>query len=127
MIPDKTVMKLSRDVENEMRQHRSQQRMVRAHFMMTLNKDGNYEPWVQPKYGTDAQDNPVTPPAGYVVLPESTVIRDGDIPFDVYAGWMQPDGWHWINKCYSQSDGRWTTWARPLRSNDPSSETTARP
>lgn len=36
MIPDKTVMKLSRDVENEMRQHRSQQRMVRGQRMKVI-------------------------------------------------------------------------------------------
>ena len=86
---------------------------------MTLDKNGNYEPWKQPEYGFDAQDKKVTPPAGYEILLEGKVIREGDVPFDVYAGWMKSDGWHWVNRCYSRSEGRWTTWARPVPSNAP--------
>ena len=88
--------------------------------MMTLDKDGNYIPWVQPEYGHDAQERIVPPPAGHEILPEGKVILEGDVPFDVYSGWMRSDGWDWVNHCHARSDGRWTTWARPLRSNEKS-------
>lgn len=84
---------------------------------MTLDKDGNYLPWVQPKYGTDAQDNPVTPPKGYAIVPEGAEIKHRWRVFDVYAGWMTPDDYCARNRHHTRSDGRWTTWARPMRSN----------
>lgn len=56
--------------------------------MMTLNEDGNYLPWVQPAYGTDAQDKPVAAPEGFSIVLEDRPILSGDIVFDVYAGWI---------------------------------------
>lgn len=79
---------------------------------------------IQPAYGFDASDKPVEPPAGYQLLALGDIIKRGDIPFDVYSGWIKPDRipkrpsqCHYPNLDYhyqARSHGRWTAWARPL-------------
>ncbi len=56
--------------------------------MITLDKTGNYIPWVQPQYGFDANDVVVKPPKEYRILSQGEVLKQGDIPFDVYSGWL---------------------------------------
>lgn len=90
---------------------------------MTLDKDGNFDPWCQPKYGTDSNDIKVTPPKGYYLLEKGTRLLAGDIPFDVYSGWLtrgtppkDPTRCKYPNLRYNTtavSEGRWTSWARP--------------
>ena len=91
--------------------------------MMVLNEIGNFEPWVQPEYGTDAKDEDVIPPPGYFIIPKNEALKLGDVPFDVYSGWLKPDKIPaepekclYPNLKYTNiaiSEGRWTTWARP--------------
>ena len=88
--------------------------------MMSLDKDGNYSLWIQPEYGDDAQGKPVKPPKGFAIVPEGTEIKHRWRVFDVYAGWMTPDGYDARNKNHTRSNGRWTTWARPTRGRDKS-------
>lgn len=88
--------------------------------MMKLDEDGNYKPWVQPKYGFDADDKSVIAPEDYILVKEGDVIQDRDIPFDVYFGWIKPyrelkkpkPHYHSINRHHARSSGRWTCWAR---------------
>lgn len=82
---------------------------------MKLNEEGNYLPWTQPQYGTDAQGNLVTAPERYTIVPEGEQIKNRWLVFDVYAGWIIPDGYNARNKMHARSSGRWTTWARPVR------------
>ena len=80
---------------------------------MTLDKDGNYIPWVQPLYGFDANDAVVNPPKGYKILNQGEILKQGDIPFDVYSGWFK--GYDGISHHYqARSAGRFTTYARPI-------------
>ena len=91
---------------------------------MKLDDEGNFNPWVQPKYGTDANDDAIVPPEGYLLLNKNDPLKKGDIPFDVYSGWLKrgktprnpsrckyPDLRYYY---YAISDGRWTAWARPV-------------
>lgn len=87
---------------------------------MTLDSEGNFDPWVQPKYGFNAEDVAVVAPPEYVLLEKNVKILPGDIPFDVYSGWLWTDqgglpknNWYSKNGCHTSSEGRWTTWARP--------------
>jgi hypothetical protein len=82
--------------------------------MMTLNAQGNFDPWVQPAYGHDASDNPVNPPRGYRVVPWNTRLQIGDRPFDVYSGWLSAGFADHAakNGSYTASRGRWTVYAR---------------
>lgn len=92
--------------------------------MMTLNKDGNFNPWRQPPYGKDANDCNVVPPIGYILVLLNDLLITGDVPFDVYAGWLAPKrpprnpaACEYPDLRYhssARSDGRWTAWARPL-------------
>jgi hypothetical protein len=82
--------------------------------MMTLDPDGNYLPWIQPEYGTDAQDKPVIPPVGYSIVRPGVIIQKGWQVFDVYAGWIKPDNYSAENKYHTRTKGRWTTWAQPI-------------
>jgi hypothetical protein len=91
--------------------------------MMTLDSEGNFEPWVQPNYGYDASDTAVVAPLGYTILERNVKILPGDIPFDVYSGWIVPEAseqpynsWHSRQGHHTSSVGRWTTWARPNNS-----------
>ena len=91
--------------------------------MMTLDVNGNYNPWIQPQYGFDANDVKITPPEGYTILEENTKLKHGDIQFDVYAGWLVPKikprnplrcSYPDLRYSYSaRSVGRWICWARP--------------
>lgn len=95
---------------------------------MHLNAQGNYEPWRQPAYGLDASDRGVVPPEGYELVPEGAELQRGDVPFDVYSGWIAPEKKPRNHeKCgypdlrYNSrafSSGRWTAWARPTPSNN---------
>jgi hypothetical protein len=51
---------------------------------MKLDSCGNYNPWVQPEYGFDAADCPISAPEGYKLVKFNTKLKLGDIPFDVY-------------------------------------------
>ncbi len=79
---------------------------------MKLDEQGNFNPWVQPKYGMDANDQAVKAPKGYVLLEERVPILRGDKVFDVYAGWMPMDNYLADRKEWTRSHGRWTTFAR---------------
>lgn len=91
--------------------------------MMNLDEHGNYSPWRQPQYGKDASDSGVVVPIGYELIRENGELRHGDVPFDVYSGWLIPEKLSRDpSKCkypdlrynsHARSDGRWTTWARP--------------
>ena len=95
--------------------------------MMHLNSQGNYEPWQQPPYGLDASDRPAAPPNGYELVSEGGELKRGDVPFDVYSGWLVPEKkTRKPEKCnypslrhqsHAFSAGRWTAWARPTTSN----------
>ena len=96
--------------------------------MMTLDETGNYNPWIQPKYGFNATDCKVKPPHGYHIIPRGEQLRHGDIPFDVYGGWFapikrpsRPTQCRYPDLQYNRtarSGGRWTTWARPIDLNN---------
>lgn len=83
---------------------------------MTLDNRGNYQPWHQPDYGRDAAGKRVAIPAGHRLLRRGSLLKAGDVPFDVYAGWRSPiqaQSFCILNSFHAQSQGRWTTWARP--------------
>jgi hypothetical protein len=80
---------------------------------MQLDEQGNFLPWTQPAYGTDAYDKPVVPPNGYRLLPDGTLLAEGDMAFDVYSGWLSASSLA-RRGYYSRSDGRWTTYARKV-------------
>jgi hypothetical protein len=92
--------------------------------MMKLDKNGNFDPWCQPAYGTDSNDEKVIPPKNYYLIPKGETLLAGDIPFDVYVGWIKPKKppknpkrCKYPNLYYHRtaiSDGRWTAWARPI-------------
>lgn len=84
---------------------------------MTLDEHGNFVPWMQPSYGCDAENKPLEIPAGWVLVPQGWPIQVGDVPYDVYAGWLEPTDsrWHAINGYRAQSSGRWTAWRRVAR------------
>lgn len=84
--------------------------------MMTLDRLGNFNPWVQPAYGFDAQDKPVSPPPGFKIVPDGTELSPSNeyMVFDVYSGWFKPDDFDQRNRHHCQSRGRWTTWAVKL-------------
>lgn len=64
-------------------------------------------------YGFDAFRNKVVAPEGYAIIPEKERLKHGDIPFDVYSGWLNDK---FNEKYHNQaiSEGRWTTWARKI-------------
>ena len=69
-------------------------------------------------YGHDAFGGLVVPHEGWEILPEFTIIVQGDEPFDIYAGWLNSDYGlhHSLNKYQTACSGRWTTWQRKLTS-----------
>lgn len=76
--------------------------------------DDELEPlsWKQPLYGFDRNNNRVVPEKGYALVAEGDVIKTGDKPFDIYAGWMESDGYHAKMRYHARSNGRWTCWER---------------
>lgn len=68
----------------------------------------------QPEYGYDAFGNLLTPPNGYHIVPINNLIDKEDMVFDVYSGWLEPGYCNYVsnNGFYTQSIGRWTTYAR---------------
>ncbi len=80
--------------------------------MMKLDSHGNFEPWIQPEYGCDAEDKKVKPPRGHKIIKFGDILKKGDRPFDVYSGWLTSDFWNSMYHYFARSNGRWTTWAR---------------
>lgn len=79
-----------------------------------LSDDDNYLRMPQPEYGFDAFGNAVVPEHGFGLVSKGSVILKGDKSFDVYAGWMESDGFHARNKHHARSAGRWTAWERKI-------------
>ena len=78
---------------------------------MKLITDECYSKMPKAPYGFDAYDNPVECLDGYTLLDRLTFLEKGDIPFDVYSGWLK----NTFNPRYhiqAISSGRWTAWAR---------------
>lgn len=68
------------------------------------------------KYGEHADGQSIIPPYGTEILPIHTKLTDGDIPYDVYAGWLETTSYNSLVHTYAVDDGRWTAWARPTSS-----------
>jgi len=81
---------------------------------MKLIGDGEcYSKIPKAAYGNDAYGTIVEALNGYIIIENLEDLQDGDIPFDVYAGWLIDFK---INRKYhlqAINEGRWTTWARP--------------
>lgn len=85
--------------------------------MNTTNKSAQeiFESGKQPAYGFDIHNKQVEAPKGFTILMENRILQKGDIPFDVYSGWLDAVFYN-SNYAYSaRSSGRWTTWARPIK------------
>lgn len=83
--------------------------------MRTLDEFDRFELMAQPRYGRDCYGDPITPENGYSLIDEGDTIQKGDKPWDVFAGWMESDGYHARNQICAQSRGRWTTWERKTK------------
>lgn len=81
-------------------------------MMRLLDDNDRYELLAQPEYGHDGYGNPVIPEPGYVLVREGDRITNRDRPFDVYAGWIESDGYHAKTGQHARSRGRWTAWER---------------
>jgi len=82
-----------------------------------IDKKECYSNLPKAKYGFDAYGNKVEAPESYFILEKMTRLKEEDIPFDVYAGWLDNK----FNKRYhiqAISEGRWTTWARKTGKNN---------
>ncbi len=66
----------------------------------------------QPAYGYDTKGKPLHPGSRHHLLPEGAPILPKDQPYDIYAGWIQGDGYHARNGFSARSEGRWTAWRR---------------
>lgn len=66
----------------------------------------------QPAYGFDAYGDTVPVEHGWRVLNDGEEIQLRDQAYDIYAGWIETDGYHARMKHHARSDGRWTAWRR---------------
>lgn len=80
--------------------------------MNLIGEGGDYSKMLRAEYGHDAYGNPVIPESGYALVPQGERIANGDKPFDVYAGWVESDGYDAEMGNYARSGGRWTAWER---------------
>lgn len=80
---------------------------------MKLIPDGHcYTDFERACYGYDAYGNKLKDPGGYHILDRLEKLQQGDVPFDVYSGWLSEEKFNSRYHLQAVSEGRWTAWAR---------------
>lgn len=70
------------------------------------------------QYGFDAFKDPLIPEPGWGLVPEGTLLQEGDKLFDIYKGWIESDGSLIKGGYHAFANGQRTGWERKFVTND---------